>query len=190
MICIDQVTKKYTDITAVNDVSLKIQKGHIYGLLGPNGAGKTTLINILCGLLPATSGKITIGNYNIIIYTTHYIEKAETLCNRIAIIDHGKIIAEGTNEELKTLVKDKSRYIIPMQKEYPVNTIPLLQLQGILHIEQKENKIFIDNETGVNKISRIIIQLSEQDIHVSNVEMDVPNLEMVFLTLTGRKLRD
>ena len=48
---IDHVTKRYTEHTALNDVSLSIPKGSVYGLLGPNGAGKTTIVKLLCGLI-------------------------------------------------------------------------------------------------------------------------------------------
>ena len=55
-ITIENLTKKFEDKLAVEDLSLKVAKGELFGLLGPNGAGKTTIINILCGLLKPTSG--------------------------------------------------------------------------------------------------------------------------------------
>jgi len=58
IIQIENITKKFDTLTAVDNISLDIQKGEIIGLLGPNGAGKTTLINMICGLLDATSGEI------------------------------------------------------------------------------------------------------------------------------------
>lgn len=64
IITIKNITKKYknADRIALNNLSLEVQKGEIFGLLGPNGAGKTTLISILCGLVKATSGTFTIDN--------------------------------------------------------------------------------------------------------------------------------
>jgi ABC-2 type transport system ATP-binding protein len=64
-IVISNLTKKFEDVTAVNDLSLEIEKGELFGLLGPNGAGKTTVINVLCGLLEPTSGSIRVGKYDV-----------------------------------------------------------------------------------------------------------------------------
>jgi len=63
-IVIDNLTKKFEDVTAVDRLSLEIGKGELFGLLGPNGAGKTTIINVLCGLLEPTSGSASVGGYN------------------------------------------------------------------------------------------------------------------------------
>ncbi|KYK35375.1 MAG: hypothetical protein AYK19_01955 [Theionarchaea archaeon DG-70-1] len=64
-IVIDNLTKKFEDVIAVNELSLSVLKGELFGLLGPNGAGKTTTINVLCGLLQPTSGSVTVGGYDV-----------------------------------------------------------------------------------------------------------------------------
>jgi ABC-2 type transport system ATP-binding protein len=64
-IVIEHLTKKYEDVTAVEDLSLQIEKGELFGLLGPNGAGKTTVINILCGLIKPTSGAAKVGSFDV-----------------------------------------------------------------------------------------------------------------------------
>ncbi len=64
-IVIEHLEKKYQDVKAVDDLSLQVDKGELFGLLGPNGAGKTTTINILCGLLKPTSGTATVCGYNV-----------------------------------------------------------------------------------------------------------------------------
>jgi ABC-2 type transport system ATP-binding protein len=64
-IVIQKLTKKYEDVTAVEDLNLQIEKGELFGLLGPNGAGKTTIINILCGLTKPTSGTAKVGSFNV-----------------------------------------------------------------------------------------------------------------------------
>jgi len=64
-ITIENLTKKFEDKTAVEDLSLKVFKGELFGLLGPNGAGKTTTISILCGLIKPTSGSAKIFDYDI-----------------------------------------------------------------------------------------------------------------------------
>jgi ABC-2 type transport system ATP-binding protein len=65
-IVIEHLGKKYQDITALNDLSLQVDKGELFGLLGPNGAGKTTTINILCGLVKSTSGTATVCDYDVV----------------------------------------------------------------------------------------------------------------------------
>jgi len=64
-IVIDNLTKRFEDVIAVNGLSLEIEKGELFGLLGPNGAGKTTVINVLCGLLEPTSGSVRVGGYDV-----------------------------------------------------------------------------------------------------------------------------
>jgi len=64
-IVVENMTKKFEDVTAVNGLSLEIEKGELFGLLGPNGAGKTTLIKVLCGLLEPTSGSVHVGGYDV-----------------------------------------------------------------------------------------------------------------------------
>jgi ABC-2 type transport system ATP-binding protein len=64
-ISIEHLTKKYEDVTAVEDLSLQIEKGELFGLLGPNGAGKTTAINILCGLVKPTLGTAKVGFFDV-----------------------------------------------------------------------------------------------------------------------------
>jgi ABC-2 type transport system ATP-binding protein len=64
-IVIEHLGKKYEDVIALNDFTLKVGKGEVFGLLGPNGAGKTTTINILCGLVKPTSGTATVCSYDV-----------------------------------------------------------------------------------------------------------------------------
>lgn len=64
-IAIDNLTKRFEDVTAVDGLNLEVEKGELFGLLGPNGAGKTTTINVLCGLLEPTSGSARVGGYDV-----------------------------------------------------------------------------------------------------------------------------
>lgn len=64
-IVIENLVKKFEDVTAVDGISLQVSKGELFGLLGPNGAGKTTTLNVLCGLLKPTSGSATVNGYDV-----------------------------------------------------------------------------------------------------------------------------
>ena len=64
-IVIDNLTKKFEDVTAINGLSLNIARAELFGLLGPNGAGKTTTINVLCGLTPPSSGSVKVAGHDI-----------------------------------------------------------------------------------------------------------------------------
>jgi len=85
MITMKNIVKRFDNNTIINNISLKIQQGQIFGLLGPNGAGKTTLIRMLCGIIKADNGTITINNHsvekskNIFGYVSQYFAQYEEL---------------------------------------------------------------------------------------------------------------
>jgi ABC-type multidrug transport system ATPase subunit len=112
-IVIKELVKHFGDVKAVNGLNLGIKKGEMFGFLGPNGAGKTTTISMLCGLLEPTVGMDArarrrtwefIGSLKdqgkTVILTTHYIEEAQALSDRVGIIDYGELIALDTPEAL------------------------------------------------------------------------------------------
>jgi ABC-2 type transport system ATP-binding protein len=125
-----------------------------------------------------------------IIYTTHYMEEAEELCSKISIMDHGKVIAEGTTEELKSLITNVNTIFVTTDSIAKVNEKELKNINGVLSIEINENTIKITSSKDINNLDRIILYFTQRGICIKNVESKVPDLETVFLTLTGRKLRD
>lgn len=306
---IKDLVKNYNGFLAVDNISLKIKRGEIYGLLGPNGAGKSTTINILSGLLEQTSGEIKINGVDVsksmkgqnkvlgivpqdialyksftaeenlkffgelyglrgkklkervesaleftglidvrkkiskefsggmlrrlniacalvhrpeilimdeptvgidpqsrnhilnsvrelnkkgvtIIYTTHYMEEVEAICTEIGIIDHGKLIVNGTKEELKNLVCDKKKLIVSLQdiKSLDINTI--LNINGVVDVDFCENEIIISSNKEANNLEDIIKTLNSSNSEIINIKYEEVNLEQVFLTLTGRTLRE
>jgi ABC-2 type transport system ATP-binding protein len=306
---IAELTKKFGDVTAVDNISLEIEEGEIFGLLGPNGAGKSTAINIMCGLLSANKGNISIlgkdtvkeanqtkrntgvvpqdiaiyedltaienvrffaGLYGLkgielkerseealefvglndraksypkefsggmkrrlniacaiahrpkliimdeptvgidpqsrnhilqsvkklngmgctIIYTSHYMEEVEEICTRIAIMDHGKIIAEGTKEELQAIITNTNSIWITVDSFADIKEDGLRKINGVLSLETDENIIKINSAKEVNNLDKIILHFTMNSIPIKNLESRTPDLETVFLTLTGRKLRD
>ncbi len=306
---IRNLVKKYNDFIAVDNISLNIKQGEIYGLLGPNGAGKSTTISMLCGLIKPNSGDIKVldvngkrdfekikkniglvpqniavyGNFtakenikffgelyglrgnklkeaveialeftgllevknkkaseysggmlrrlNIacaivhrpkivimdeptvgidpqsrkhilnsieslnkqgttIIYTSHYMEEVESICSRVAIMDHGKVIVEGTKDELKNIVDDKKTLSLTLKSYDEVVEDKIKAIGGVISVCQEENVINITTDREVNNLDKIITYFSSNGISISDIGYQEVTLETVFLTLTGRSLRD
>ncbi|MCI0468948.1 MAG: ATP-binding cassette domain-containing protein [Nitrospirae bacterium] len=302
VISIEGLSKKFGDTAAVDNISLNIEEGVIFGFLGPNGAGKTTTINILCTLLSPTSGRALIGGsdcvkepsdvrkkigivfqdntldkeltayenlmfhcrlYNIkgdegkarvadalkfiglherkdeqvkrfsggmkrrlevaraiihqpdvifldeptigldpqsrtnlwefiaelpqtrkvtIFMTTHYMEEAE-ICDKIAIIDKGRIIAQGSPDELKKMIGGDVIYLKTKD-----NAASIDKIKNIMSIdaEEKDGEIFISVLKGDACIPRLINALTDS---VVSVRLQRPTLNDVFLKLTGKAIR-
>ena len=291
LIEVNNLVKRYGNITAVDGVSFFIEKGWCFGLLGPNGAGKTTTIEIIEDVISSTSGEVLykgsprklsfreevgiqfqqtsllsfltvketletfkslyrstydidelvdvchlgefINQYNdnisggqrqrfllalalvnkpdlifldepstgldpqarrnlwdivrrikksgrTIVLTTHYMEEAQFLCDQIAIMDYGKIIAQGTPDHLikthcqgLTLILPKSSFPEPLD-QLP---IPHREIEDRVRIE-------------TNDINACIKELLSFGVDLTEIVVRSPNLENVFLNLTGRQLRD
>ncbi|MGG6309866.1 ABC transporter ATP-binding protein [Paenibacillus macerans] len=303
------LTKKFGDFIAVDNMSLSVKEGEIFGFLGSNGAGKSTTINLAASLLRPTSGEIRILDKNIakhsrfaksnlgivpqdlaiyqdmtafenveffaglyglrgtelkerveealkfvgledkgksfpknfsggmkrrlniacaiahrpkliimdeptvgidpqsrnyilasvrklnemgctIIYTSHYMEEVEEICSRIAIIDHGKIIADGTKEQLITAITDVKEVRIELKKAEEAQLRMLQAIPGVRSVSAHDNAIRIYSDMAVDNLSSILQQLIESGAVIRAVEELESNLETVFLTLTGRNLRD
>ncbi|MGE6257300.1 ABC transporter ATP-binding protein [Heyndrickxia sporothermodurans] len=306
---IKQLTKKFNDFIAVDNMSLSISEGEIFGFLGANGAGKSTTINMIAGLIRSNEGTINILGKNIkknsrfakmnigmvpqdlaiyedltayenvkffaglyglrgtvlqerveealefvglqdkhksypknfsggmkrrlniacaiahrpkliimdeptvgidpqsrnyilasvrklnemgctIIYTSHYMEEVEEICSRIAIIDHGKIIAEGTKEQLKSIITNTKDVWIKVKSSKNVDVKQIKAINGVEAVQIDENLIKINSDTGVNNLNNIIEHFMKNHIEIRSLQEKAPNLETVFLTLTGRNLRD
>lgn len=125
-----------------------------------------------------------------IIYTSHYMEEVEEICTRIAIIDHGKIIAEGTKEQLKSIITNSKEIWIGIKADEMHSLDSLKTIPGVTAVLQEENTLKIISKAEVNNLNRIIQQLIKDQVEIRSVEEQAPNLESVFLTLTGRNLRD
>jgi ABC-2 type transport system ATP-binding protein len=128
-----------------------------------------------------------------IIYTSHYMEEVEYLCERIGIIDHGELIACGTLRELRETIGDRSRMII-MFNQQEVDLAKLTKtLSGLFFekdFEVKDGEIIVFHKQPQLILSDLIQGVTETGTKVTSVEIVEPNLESVFLHLTGRNLRD
>ncbi len=308
MIEVENLTKKFEDHVAVDNISFTIERGEIFGLLGPNGAGKTTTISMLATLLKPTSGTARINGFDItthkdevrksigivfqdpsldeeltayenmdfhgrlyrmpgnvrermisellslvelaerknslvktfsggmrrrleiarallhepevffldeptlgldpqtrnhiweyierlnkekeitIILTTHYMEEADRLCDRVAIIDRGRIIALDTPERLKDeiggdVVTLESRDIEGLYAQ-------LSKTAWIEHIEPHDGFITLTLHNAERHIAEIVRLSSTNGIDIDSISIHKPTLEDVFLRLTGRRIRE
>lgn len=303
------LTKRFNDKLVIDNVSLGIEKGEIFGLLGPNGAGKSTLINLMVGLLKIDRGEVVIGGYNIskeplkakekiglvpqeialfenlnakenleywgglyglrgamlkerinealeiaalqehikkpvkkysggmkrrlniaaammhhpevlimdeptvgidpqsrnhifevvkkmnkeynstVIYTSHYMEEIEALCDNIFILDLGKEVAYGSKEQLKRMVISDKVIKIKAQGELEKLMFDIKKLSTIrgVEIKDEELKIIANEKITLNELFN---EISKHKVEVKNIGIEEPTLEEVFLTLTGKKLRD
>jgi ABC-2 type transport system ATP-binding protein len=123
-----------------------------------------------------------------IVYTTHYMEEAERLCDRIGIIDNGKIIAQGTLNELRTLGSMKESVVISFinltDKHYNMLEKEWNDLQRI------DDTIHFYSMNIQGDLSKIIIMCNEFGLDIRHIDIQKMNLETIFLSLTGKKLRD
>lgn len=309
MIHIENLVKRYGDLTALNHLNLDIREGEIFGLLGPNGSGKTTAINCMLSLLRYDKGTVEIfgeamspDNYRIkqqigivlqnvavfdeltvyenidyfcglyikdrtrrrelveeaiqftgledfrkmrpkklsggllrrlniacgiahkprliimdeptvavdpqsrnkilegiqklnqqgstIIYTSHYMEEVEQICTRIAIMDHGQIIASGTKEELKKMIKTGETITI---EAVILDDHHLMEIRNLSHVFdlQYENQVLSVRCTGArHNLIHILDYLQKNDLPFGRVFSEQPTLNDVFLEITGKQLRD
>ncbi len=125
-----------------------------------------------------------------ILYTTHYMEEVEIICDRVIILDKGKVLASGTTDELKELAKIEEK--VTME----VNALEEKYLEQIKRIETVEKVTYQDNvlrvtyKKGKNNLVELIDYLKKENIRYDKIFSERPTLNDVFLELTGKELRD
>lgn len=125
-----------------------------------------------------------------IIYTSHYMEEIEELCTDITIMDHGKIIASGTKDELKALISSEDKISVEVSSVNYTLIDNIKKLQGVRECSNVGNVITIISNKNSKNLSKIIDIINEVDSEIISINIEKPTLEGVFLTLTGRTLRD
>jgi ABC-2 type transport system ATP-binding protein len=125
-----------------------------------------------------------------ILYTTHYMEEAERLCDRIAVIDAGRVLAEGSRRELVAMVGELDRVQLTGSSGLPAAARAIGALQGVASASVGDGVIEVAAHGARSLLPGIITAAMEAGAVISGVEVTEPDLEAVFLHLTGRALRD
>ena len=125
-----------------------------------------------------------------ILYTSHYMEEVEFLCHRVAIMDNGKIIAMGTTDELRLVVGDLDTLSFKVGDDAPDLESTVSSVEGVSRFAQSPGQIVVWAEHGRKVMADVITKLVDSGVSIVSVEVHEPNLETVFLHLTGKSLRD
>lgn len=127
-----------------------------------------------------------------VLYTTHYMEEAEELSDRVGIIDHGQLIALGTQKELTKLVGEQETLRLHLgEGDSSAETAELLQkLDCVLVAGANNGEVVLTVAEAAEALPSIVSAANEANIRIRSIDIEEPNLEAVFLHLTGRALRD
>ena len=125
-----------------------------------------------------------------ILYTTHYMEEAEILCDEIIILDKGKIIAQGDCDTLKSLAKIEEKITVETNEIKEKHIKELMGKRSVFELTYNNNLLTIKYSKGKNNLEELISYLKENKIKYNRIFSERPTLNDVFLELTGKELRD
>jgi len=124
-----------------------------------------------------------------VLYTTHYMEEAEALCDRIAIVDHGRVLADGTLPELRALLgeRDLVRFAGAFQ---PASVRQIFAGESIDVVQAEDTIVTLAAPDASRRLPAIIARLHEAGGEISSTTLSQPSLESLFIKLTGKELRE
>ncbi len=125
-----------------------------------------------------------------ILYTSHYMEEVEQICSRVAIMDNGRVIASGTCDELKDMIRTGEKITIEVSNLNPEIASDIARLPGILSAKIQNQHLYIVSERKRNTLDLILDDLKNHQIDYGELFCELPTLNDVFLEITGKQLRD
>ena len=125
-----------------------------------------------------------------IVYTTHYMEEVEILCDRVIILDKGKIIASGTCDELKELASIEEKVTVEINSIDDKYIEEISALKNVDVVSYSNNNLLITYKKGKNNLVEMMEYLKNKKIKYNRIYSERPTLNDVFLELTGKELRD
>ncbi len=140
--------------------------------------------NILDGIKKLRNNGATI------IYTTHYMEEVEIICDRVIILDRGKVIATGTCDELKELAKIEEKVTVEINNLEEKYIDQIKRLENIDEVTYDGNILLVTYKKGKNNLVELIDYLKKENMKYNKIYSERPTLNDVFLELTGKELRD
>ncbi|MDD2435660.1 MAG: DUF4162 domain-containing protein, partial [Bacilli bacterium] len=125
-----------------------------------------------------------------IVYTTHYMEEVELICNRIIILDKGSIIASGTSKELKELISIEEKVTVEIDNLSDKHLNEIKSFKNVDEVNYNDNILYITYRKGKHNLNDLIDYMQEKKIKYNKIFSELPTLNDVFLELTGKELRD
>ena len=129
-----------------------------------------------------------------VLYTTHYMEEAERLCDRVGIIDEGRLVAEGTRRELVSQIGEGDRIEVTASGDLDAFAAavagPGTDLPGVLGVDRRDGAISVRARNGPAAVAPVVEAAERTGVAIAGIEVVEPDLEDVFLHLTGKALRD
>jgi ABC-2 type transport system ATP-binding protein len=125
-----------------------------------------------------------------ILYTTHYMEEAERLCDRIGIIDHGNLVAQGTRRELVAFVEERDRVELTVSGDVEAFVAACREMPGVERVTVDDTGVHLLADDGHSLLPRVLEAVERTKVTLKSVDIVEPDLEAVFLHLTGTALRE
>lgn len=125
-----------------------------------------------------------------IVYTTHYMEEVEIICDRVIILDKGKVLASGTTDELKHLAKIEEKVTVEVNNLEQKYIEQIKKIENVDDVTYNGNILLVIYKKGKNNLLELIDYLKKESIKYNKIYSERPTLNDVFLELTGKELRD
>lgn len=125
-----------------------------------------------------------------IVYTSHYMEEVESLCERITIMDHGKCVASGTTNELKAMIQKKETIQVEIPQFQKEHREKFEKLPYVYQISYEEPMLKVHFNGGNANLIHVLEELQKNEISYGRIYSELPTLNDVFLEITGKELRD